>query len=362
MKSVFKKGVMVFCALFIFSAFVFPVNAGETQQQDEKPSGQASPENNTNDKDLEKKKQELQEYLNSVLLRVNGRSLQRLVFEVAVVLTQQKMHDEKKFFNPREFPAMRQSMLEATISILLFQEEAEKAGVTVPESAVDDIIWEGQKQFPSMAEYNATVQEIGVTEEQIRSAARGLAIVKKFLDEKFNPLSVVSDEELKEYYDENPDNFIQPKMVRVRHILIKHENDSLASQYKAEKHMKQLVKRLKKGESFAKVAREESQCPSKERGGDLGYLIKGDLERARLKPVEDVVFSIEPGVMTDIIESVYGVHVAIVEDVRPSRVVPFDVIEERLRNKMQEDRKAIKIAEYARKLKADALIERLDKP
>ncbi|KYG05177.1 foldase [Sorangium cellulosum] len=71
------------------------------------------------------------------------------------------------------------------------------------------------------------------------------------------------------------------------------------------------VQRLKKGESFADVARGASDDPSAARGGDLGCVTKGRLS----KPVEDKLFAMKAGEVSDIIETEDGFHVIKLEQI-----------------------------------------------
>jgi peptidyl-prolyl cis-trans isomerase C len=82
--------------------------------------------------------------------------------------------------------------------------------------------------------------------------------------------------------------------VRVSHILAKH---SLCLQ---------AIERVKAGERFADLAKELSECPSKKRGGDLGFFGRGQM----VKPFEDVAFALQVGEMTqEPVKTQFGWHV-----------------------------------------------------
>ena len=71
----------------------------------------------------------------------------------------------------------------------------------------------------------------------------------------------------------------------------------------------QILKRLKKGESFEKVAKEKSLGPEKVNGGDLGYFSQGE------RPTEfDHVFTMEVGAISEVIKSPYGYHIFKLEE------------------------------------------------
>jgi peptidyl-prolyl cis-trans isomerase C len=112
----------------------------------------------------------------------------------------------------------------------------------------------------------------------------------------------------------------------VRHILVKTEDQA-----------KDVLKRLKKGEKFGDIAAAVSICPSKERGGDLGWQTKGMLS----KEVEDAAFSVQKGQVTGPVKTKWGYHVILIEDQKPASKMPFDeakeyIVEQLAMQKQQE--------------------------
>ena len=67
----------------------------------------------------------------------------------------------------------------------------------------------------------------------------------------------------------------------------------------------QVLERLKKGEDFAKLATEKSICPSRKKGGDLGWFGHGMMVR----PFEQAAFALQKGQISDIVKSEFGYHI-----------------------------------------------------
>ena len=127
----------------------------------------------------------------------------------------------------------------------------------------------------------------------------------------------ITDEMIEKYYQEHIDEFVEPEKRKAGHILIK-TSDSDSEEVLAEKKEKaqRLLERVQKGESFADLARQNSEDRgSAMRGGDLGFFGRGQM----VKPFEDAVFSMGEGGMT-VVKSQFGYHVIRLEEIQSTQV------------------------------------------
>lgn len=85
-----------------------------------------------------------------------------------------------------------------------------------------------------------------------------------------------------------------PNKVHCAHILVK-----------TEKEARDVLERIKKGEKFTNIARESSMCPSKKRGGDLGFFGRGMM----VKEFEKAAFALQKGEISPIVKTKFGYHV-----------------------------------------------------
>jgi len=89
------------------------------------------------------------------------------------------------------------------------------------------------------------------------------------------------------------------KQVKASHILVKGQGKA-----------NEIMERIKNGESFESLAKEFSECPSKKRGGDLGYFGRGMM----VKEFEKAAFDAERGSVVGPIKTQFGWHVIKVVD------------------------------------------------
>ena len=87
--------------------------------------------------------------------------------------------------------------------------------------------------------------------------------------------------------------------VRASHILVKTEAEA-----------KDILEELKNGASFGDLAKDRSLCPSKKRGGDLGFFSRGKMVRE----FEKAAFALKKGELSDVVKTQFGYHILKVTD------------------------------------------------
>ncbi len=139
---------------------------------------------------------------------------------------------------------------------------------------------------------------------------------------------VCADEaEAKRFYDENPDRFVLEETVSAKHILV--DTEEQASEIK---------KSIDSGEiTFEDAAARHSKCPSKDRGGALGYFGRGKMA----KEFEDAAFTQPVGMLGSPVRTQFGWHLIITDDKVEKRMLSFDEVKkkliEQLKEKKQQD-------------------------
>ncbi len=151
-------------------------------------------------------------------------------------------------------------------------------------------------------------------------------LARIYLDRMSRNLKPPTEQEAKAYYEQYKDQFVTPESVHLHHVLVN-----------TEKEAKAVMDRLKKGEKFPDIAAQVSICPSKNKGGDLGWLPKGSL----VAEIEEAAFTIKPGIPVGPVKSKFGYHVLLVEDRKPAEEGSFDqakeYIMEQLKFQAQQD-------------------------
>ncbi len=126
----------------------------------------------------------------------------------------------------------------------------------------------------------------------------------------------VSQKDVEAFYESNKESFKTGETVRAKHILVD-------SKDKAE----ELLLALENGKDFAEAAAENSSCPSKANGGDLGTFEKG-----RMVPeFDEVVFSLDIGETSDVVQTQFGYHIIKLEERNKPKDLTFEEMEEKIK-------------------------------
>ena len=131
---------------------------------------------------------------------------------------------------------------------------------------------------------------------------------------------MISDEEIESYYEENIDLYLNERQVKARHILFKLDAPISEDEEEVRERALSVLEKARAGEDFADLAKEYSEDPNGEQGGDLGYFSPGELG----EPI-DVVFGMEKGEISDLVRSQLGYHIIKVEDIKEA--MPKDLAE-----------------------------------
>lgn len=246
-------------------------------------------------------------------------------------------------------------VLDQMINTELLAQNAEKEGIKVTDKEIQSSYNDLKTYVNSDEEIKGAAEELGITDEFLKEQAKLSLLIQKS-QEKFYSEEKVSDTEMKKYYDEHIDDYKKDE-VEASHILIKTTDDnnkalSEAEQKKAKAKAEKVLKEVKAGGDFAKLAKKYSEDPgSASNGGSLGAFGKGMM----VQEFEDAAFGMEPGEVSDLVKTDFGYHIIKVTD-RIKETTSFDEAKEGIKEEILKNKYAEKISELQKKAK----IEKVD--
>ena len=154
----------------------------------------------------------------------------------------------------------------------------------------------------------------------------------------------VTDDEVKSYYDNNKDQFVEPATARAKHILVADEAE--ADKIKAEIESNAI--------SFEDAAKKYSTCPSKEQGGDLGNFGRGMM----VPEFEDAAFNAEIGKVTNPVKTQFGYHLILVEDKTDAKEKKFEDVKDQVTQQLIQQAQQNKYIDMVKELEGKYTVER----
>jgi peptidyl-prolyl cis-trans isomerase D len=160
----------------------------------------------------------------------------------------------------------------------------------------------------------------------------------------------VTDEEARQYYTQHLSDYRIPDRVKVAHILFKTAGKTPVEAAGIEKKARDVLEQIKGGADFAELAKKYSDDTTASKGGELGWLVRGQT----VKEFEDTAFAMKPGQVSNLVKTVYGIHIIKLEDKQIAHLQSFDEVKGSIVAELEKQ----KTADAQEKL-ADDLLSRL---
>ncbi len=137
----------------------------------------------------------------------------------------------------------------------------------------------------------------------------------------------VGEDTARAWYEANKDKYVVPEQRHARHILFEvKETDGEEIRAAKRKKAEEVLDLARQGQDFSELARKFSEGPSGPSGGDLGFFGRG----AMLPSFDEVVFQLQPGAISDIVETPFGYHIIKLEEVRAGQTGSFDKVKKEI--------------------------------
>ncbi len=194
----------------------------------------------------------------------------------------------------------------------------------------------GQERIKEIRNLPETQERVKAYEDQL--------VINYYLNEKVGTRLKVTDEEMRQFYQNHKDDFIAPHRVKASHI-----------QLRSEEEAKQVLKELNAGGDFAELAKKYSiDLPDALEGGAMGTLEKGKLP----PEMEKEVFLLAPGEYSqNIVKTPFGYHILRVDEIITEKHYPYETVKEKVESAVKGEKEAKLFEEMVGELQKDAEIK-----
>ena len=145
------------------------------------------------------------------------------------------------------------------------------------------------------------------------------SLLKQFAMKKLLDHVTADEAEIKEYYDNHSSLFTSSEKATANHILV----DTL-------EEATRIANEIKEGLDFKEAAKKYSNCPSSSQGGALGSFGRGQM----VPEFEKAAFSMEPGTISEPVQTQFGYHLIQLESLTPAGTMPYEAVKAQVKEQL----------------------------
>ncbi len=236
---------------------------------------------------------------------------------------------------------------ENVIERVLINQEARQNGDRIPPDKVEAVLAKLKEQY---ADPQQLYKDFNASDDaKVRSDIETQMRVEQRLNEVCNGLPKPSQAAIKEYYEQNKEQYKTGERVRVAHI-VKYVNWQ-TDEETAYRQISEAHAELKNGVPFETVVEKYTDCADS--GGDLGFVSRGQM----VEEFEDVVFNLGDGAISDVFRSRFGFHIAKTYGREPAVVPSLEQVKDQVTEAVREQMRSEAIDKFIDELRSKSTIE-----
>lgn len=294
--------------------------------------------------------------LEGIVVRVGDRIITRTQYERRLNDTFREIEQNAAPDKVAEMKAqVRGSLINELISELLIKDRADRLAIVVTEAEIKEAVTRLKQQYniETDAQFDESLRQSGMTRADMEARLRDTLVTNKVFGRELRSRQELTDPELRERYSREKEAFRLPERAVLREIVIlRPAGDAKIAE--AQQRATDLAAAARKaGTDFANLATTMSESGSREQGGQLGEVAKGDL----VPEIDTAVFNAAAGAIVGPLETKSAWHIVKVEQRLPSEVPSFDTVKERLRRDASEETFQRDYKAYIDTLRKDAFIQ-----
>lgn len=245
---------------------------------------------------------------------------------------------------------VRDDVLRRLIEDKLLLTEAKRMEIRVAKKEIKGKIEEVKGRFSSGEEFETALAREGMSFSGLEEQFRERIMIDKFVNFKVQGKTSVSPSELLDYYETHLSEFRQAPEVRLRSILIK--VGKACPEKEAMEIAQTVLYRIKEGSDFDLLAKQYSEGPYRDSGGDMGWVEKGQL----MDRIDELVFRMEKGEISGILKTSLGLHIFKVEEKKDGRFKEFPEEKSRIEQILYSEKRKDGLRELIETLRENAYI------
>jgi parvulin-like peptidyl-prolyl isomerase len=287
------------------------------------------------------------EIVERVVVKVNGDMVTQSEFQARQVAAVQaaRVPPEKIEQFLRENNAR---ILQEAIDDLLLVQRADEIGVKLSPAYIKEVV-EGIKKENNIAsddELQAQLRKEGMSLDDLKRNIERSILTREVLRRELESKMNITEADARADYDAHKADYVHQPTVHLQEIVVP---AAVGASGAAD-----LARRAREGEDFAELARQNSRGPTRESGGDLGRVSRGDMAAE----IEKVAFALPAGGVSDPLPAANGgFRILRVVEKTEGRTVPFAEVKDEIIHRLGISRVGAQRESYLAGLRKSAMID-----
>lgn len=288
-----------------------------------------------------------------IVARVNDRLITQTEFDKRVdALTKAQQQ-------PKDRAQMRLDALDDLIKEKLLAERARELSVSATETEVDEALQRVKAQYNlnTDAEFDAALSQSGMTRDDLKAQLKDTITIQKVVGRDVTSHLEVTEDMLRLEYERQKEKLYPiPEQAHVWEIVVRFDKNDFAGRERAARRISDAQAKVKAGTAFSDVAKEYSEGTTRDKGGDLGLVFKGEL----LPALDGALFSDPPAEYPAPVIQPTSMHLFHVAERKPAGFKPYNDVKEEIRKKINDELYDKRFTEYVAKLRREAFVKIYD--
>jgi parvulin-like peptidyl-prolyl isomerase len=284
--------------------------------------------------------------VNEVAITQNDLDMETGLLEVEMSLRNYPLGD-------RQLADLRNQLIGNLVDRELLYQQATSRDIEISAHWVNREWDEMKTQLGGEAAVRTYLERTGWTWEQMESRIRKGLIVRRLLRREVFRGIRVSEAEMQAFYSRHPEFFNREEQVRARHLMIAVPDwDNESGRQQALNRIQALEQKIREGADLGALAIAHSDCPSRSRGGDLGYFIRSQM----IQPFSEAAFALQPGQISQAVKTRFGYHLIEVIDRQPPSRMAYKNVRDKIELTLRRNKEKAAAETYLSRLKQKARI------
>jgi parvulin-like peptidyl-prolyl isomerase len=295
------------------------------------------------------------ELLEGIVVRVGDRIITRTQYE-------RRLRDQYAEIDRTAPPDRKAALREETrlgltnelINELLIKDRADRLGITISDAELKEAVGRLKQQYgiTTDQQFEESLRSSGLTRTEMEARLRDTLTTNKVFGRELRSREQLTDAELRERYNREKDAFRLPERAHLREIVVL--KPETGSPDEARTRAAEIAEAARKpGTDFAALATTMSDSGTKDKGGDLGEVAKGDL----VADLDKAVFNAPQGTVIGPLETKSAWHIMKVEQRLPSEVPAFESVKDKLKQDASAETFERDYKAYIDTLRKDAYVQ-----